>query len=55
MSVLRDPGLEQLLTRMSVDEVLLSSPKINGTVEHRVREICLRLKRPVKRLEMKIS
>ena len=47
--------LEQMLTRMSVDEVLLSSPKINGTVEHRVREICLRLKRPVKRLEMKIS
>ena len=47
--------LEQTLTRMSVDEVLLSSPKINGSVEHRVREICARLERPVKRLEMKIS
>ncbi len=47
--------LEQTLARLSVDEVLLSSPKINGSVEHRVREICLRLKRPVRRLEMKIS
>ncbi|HVH54996.1 MAG TPA: hypothetical protein VM791_01995 [Vicinamibacterales bacterium] len=47
--------LEQTLTRMSVDEVLLSSPKINGSTEHRVREICTRLKRPVRRLEMKIS
>ncbi len=47
--------LEQMLTRISVDEVLLSSPKINGTVEHRIREICTRLDRPVRRLEMKIS
>ena len=47
--------LEHTLTRQSVDEVLLSSPKINGSVEHRVREICARLERPVKRLEMKIS
>jgi UDP-GlcNAc:undecaprenyl-phosphate GlcNAc-1-phosphate transferase len=47
--------LEQTLTRISVDEVLLSSPKINGTVEHRIREICTRLDRPVRRLEMKIS
>ena len=47
--------LEQTLKRQSVDEVVLSSPKINGSVEHRVREICARLERPVKRLEMKIS
>jgi UDP-GlcNAc:undecaprenyl-phosphate GlcNAc-1-phosphate transferase len=47
--------LEQTLTRVSVDEVLLSSPKINGKVEHRIREICTRLDRPVRRLEMKIS
>ena len=47
--------LEQTLTRMSVDEVLLSSPKINGSTEHRVREICTRLKRPVRRLELTIS
>ena len=47
--------LEQTLERQLVDEVLLSSPKINGSVEHRVREICARLERPVKRLEMKIS
>jgi UDP-GlcNAc:undecaprenyl-phosphate GlcNAc-1-phosphate transferase len=47
--------LEQTLTRLKVDEVLLSSPKINGPIEHRVREICVRLDRPVRRLEMKIS
>ena len=47
--------LEQTMKRQSVDEVLLSSPKINGSVEHRVREICARLERPVTRLEMKIS
>ena len=47
--------LEKALTRNSVDEVLLSSPKINGKVEHRIREICTRLDRPVRRLEMKIS
>jgi FlaA1/EpsC-like NDP-sugar epimerase len=47
--------LEQVMRAYKVDEVLLSSPKINGSTEHRVREICTRLKRPVRRLELKIS
>jgi len=40
--------------RYSVDEVVLSSPAINGAVEHRVREVCTRLNRPVRRLRMEI-
>jgi UDP-GlcNAc:undecaprenyl-phosphate GlcNAc-1-phosphate transferase len=47
--------LEQTMRRHSVDEVVLSSPAINGNVEHRIRDICARLERPVRRLEMKIS
>jgi UDP-GlcNAc:undecaprenyl-phosphate GlcNAc-1-phosphate transferase len=47
--------LEYTMRRYSVDEVLLSSPSINGKVEHRIREICSRLQRPVRRLDMKIT
>src|SRR5688572_16195991 len=47
--------LEQTMQRYSVDEVVLSSPAINGNVEHRIREVCLRLERPVRRLDMKIT
>jgi UDP-GlcNAc:undecaprenyl-phosphate/decaprenyl-phosphate GlcNAc-1-phosphate transferase len=47
--------LEQMMRRYSVDEVVLSSPAINGNVEHRIREVCMRLQRPVKRLDMKIT
>ena len=47
--------LEQTMRRFSVDEVVLSSPSINGKLEHRIREICTRLERPVRRLDMKIS
>jgi hypothetical protein len=35
--------------------VILSSPSINGKVEYRIREICARLERPVRRLDMKIT
>jgi hypothetical protein len=38
-----------------VDEVLLSSPAINGTVEVRIREVCALLERPVRRLRMEIT
>ena len=48
-------ALEQTMRRYSVDEVVLSSPAINGNVEHRIREVCLRLERPVRRLDMKIT
>ena len=47
--------LEQTLRRYSVDEVVLSSPAINGKVEHRIKEVCARLQRPVRRLDMKIT
>jgi UDP-GlcNAc:undecaprenyl-phosphate/decaprenyl-phosphate GlcNAc-1-phosphate transferase len=47
--------LEQTMRRYSVDEVVLSSPAINGKVEHHIKEVCTRLQRPVRRLEMKIT
>jgi len=50
--------LEQLDTTMrrySVDEVILSSPLINGQIEHRIREVCTDLDRPVRRLHMSIQ
>ena len=42
------------MRRYSVDEVVLSSPAINGHVEHRIREICTRMERPVRRLRMEL-
>jgi UDP-GlcNAc:undecaprenyl-phosphate GlcNAc-1-phosphate transferase len=47
--------LEVTMHRYSVDEVVLSSPAINGNVEHRIKEVCARLQRPVRRLDMKIT
>jgi UDP-GlcNAc:undecaprenyl-phosphate GlcNAc-1-phosphate transferase len=47
--------LEQMMHRYAIDEVLLSSPSINGKVEHRINEVCARLHRPVRRLHMKIT
>jgi UDP-GlcNAc:undecaprenyl-phosphate GlcNAc-1-phosphate transferase len=46
--------LEQTVRRLSIDEVVLSSPSINGNVEYRIREICQQLGRPVRRLHMEI-
>ena len=46
--------LEQTLQRLVIDEVVLSSPSINGNIEHRIREICAGLNRPVRRLYMDI-
>ena len=46
--------LEQVMGQYLVEEVVLSSPAINGPVEHRVRELCGRLERPVRRLHMDI-
>ena len=46
--------LEETMTRWSVDEVVLSSPAINGSVEKRIREVCGQLSRPVRRLHMEI-
>jgi UDP-GlcNAc:undecaprenyl-phosphate GlcNAc-1-phosphate transferase len=47
--------LEAVMRRFDVEEVVLSSPSINGSVEHRIREVCDVLKRPVRRLHMEIS
>ena len=47
-------GLEAAIRRYAVDEVILSSPSINGKVEHRIREVCAGLDRPVRRLHMDI-
>jgi UDP-GlcNAc:undecaprenyl-phosphate GlcNAc-1-phosphate transferase len=47
--------LEATLLRYTVDEVVLSSPAINGQVEQRIREVCARLDRPVRRLHMEIQ
>jgi UDP-GlcNAc:undecaprenyl-phosphate GlcNAc-1-phosphate transferase len=46
--------LEDAMARYAVDEVVLSSPAINGSVEHRIREVCTQLGRPVRRLHMEI-
>jgi UDP-GlcNAc:undecaprenyl-phosphate GlcNAc-1-phosphate transferase len=47
--------LEAAMTRYKVDEVILSSASINGSVEQRVREVCRRLDRPVRRVSMDIT
>ena len=47
--------LEQVMRVYRVDEVLLSSPAINGNVEVRIREVCGVLQRPVRRLRLEIN
>jgi UDP-GlcNAc:undecaprenyl-phosphate/decaprenyl-phosphate GlcNAc-1-phosphate transferase len=46
--------LEGAMQRYAIDEVILSSPAINGSVEHRIRELCGQLDRPVRRLHIEI-
>jgi UDP-GlcNAc:undecaprenyl-phosphate GlcNAc-1-phosphate transferase len=46
--------LEQTMRRYAIDEVVLSSPSINGSVEYRIREVCAGVNRPVRRLHMDI-
>jgi UDP-GlcNAc:undecaprenyl-phosphate GlcNAc-1-phosphate transferase len=48
-------SLEATMRRYKVDEVILSSPSINGNIEHTIREVCASLERPVRRLHMSIS
>ena len=47
--------LERILELQSIEEVLISSPSINGSVEARVREVCARLDIPVSRLYLDIK
>lgn len=46
--------LESVLAQNGIDEVVLSSPAINGSVEQHVREVGARLGTPVKRLHIDI-
>jgi FlaA1/EpsC-like NDP-sugar epimerase len=48
-------SLETTLQQYGVDEVILSSRAINGSIETRIREICTRINRPVRRLYMEIQ
>jgi hypothetical protein len=43
------------MRRYKVDEVILSSPSINGSIEHTIREVCTALDCKVRRLHMSIS
>ena len=47
--------LDRVLRRYSVDEVVLSSPAINGSVEARIRAVCGEQERPVRRFYMEIQ
>jgi UDP-GlcNAc:undecaprenyl-phosphate GlcNAc-1-phosphate transferase len=47
--------LEPTLRRYAIDEVILSSPKINGPIEHQIRDVCADIQLPVKRLNMQIQ
>jgi UDP-GlcNAc:undecaprenyl-phosphate GlcNAc-1-phosphate transferase len=46
--------LEDALRRYEVDEVILSSPSINGSIEDRIREVCAARQKAVRRLHMAI-
>ncbi|MEQ1757944.1 MAG: hypothetical protein ABL986_06460 [Vicinamibacterales bacterium] len=46
--------LERTMQKYGVDEVILSSPSVNGQVEHDIRALCTRLDRPVRRFQMEI-
>ena len=47
--------LEATMRKYKVDEVILSSPSINGSIEHTIREVCTALDCKVRRLHMSIS
>ena len=48
-------SLEAAMTQYGIDEVILSSRAINGSVEARIRDVCARANRPVRRLFMEIQ
>jgi FlaA1/EpsC-like NDP-sugar epimerase len=47
--------LEETLRRYRVEEVILSSPSINGSIEQTIREVCASHQCKVRRLTMTIS
>jgi hypothetical protein len=46
--------LEAIIKSQRIEEVLISSPSINGSVEARVRDVCAALDVPVRRLYLDI-
>ena len=46
--------LADIVRRHAVEEVVLSSPAINGDVEGRIRQVCAGMERPVRRFHMEI-
>jgi UDP-GlcNAc:undecaprenyl-phosphate GlcNAc-1-phosphate transferase len=47
--------LEATMRKYKVEEVILSSPSINGSIEHTIRHVCASRECPVRRLHMSIS
>jgi UDP-GlcNAc:undecaprenyl-phosphate GlcNAc-1-phosphate transferase len=47
--------LESTMQKYKVDEVILSSPSINGNIERTIRQVCAALDCPVRRLNMSIT
>src|SRR5258706_67449 len=47
--------LEATMRKYKVDEVILSSPSINGSIEQTIREVCTALDCKVRRLHMSIT
>ena len=47
--------LEPTMRKYRVDEVILSSPAINGSIERTIRQVCATLDCPVRRLNMSIT
>jgi UDP-GlcNAc:undecaprenyl-phosphate GlcNAc-1-phosphate transferase len=47
--------LEHTMRRHAVDEVILSSPSVNGQMEQRIRQVCAALDRPVRRFRMEFQ
>jgi UDP-GlcNAc:undecaprenyl-phosphate/decaprenyl-phosphate GlcNAc-1-phosphate transferase len=48
-------NLEAVMLQHGAEEVVLSSPSINGSVEERIRYVCTGLNRPVRRFHMEIK
>ncbi len=46
--------LQDVIDKYSVDEIILSSPSVNGEVEQNIRALCARRERPVRRFQMEI-
>ena len=48
-------ALEDVMRKYAADEVILSTPAVNGATEERIRDVCATLDRPVRRFHMDIQ